>query len=148
MKSIICGTCSRALDTFSDASGDRYIHPSHFAADHEPAPVEAPDDWRGHCDFCFSDKPVAVLPTNDFIVPHMPDHLSRGDWSACGMCSMLIETGRWERLVKRAVRKSAEFHEIPVDVAMLVITTVMYEALRENIRGPLRPLAEKAGTDG
>ncbi|WP_394360713.1 hypothetical protein [Amycolatopsis sp. SB7-3] len=148
MKLIICGTCSRRLDVYVDASGVRDIHPPSYVADHEPVPVEAPDGWRGHCDFCFSDEPVAVLPTNDFPVPHMPASLSRGDWAACGMCSTLIGADRWERLVKRSVRKTADHHEVPVDVALLVSTIALFAALRENIRGPLRPLAEEAGSDG
>jgi hypothetical protein len=148
VKPIICGTCSRALDTLADESGVGYVHPAHVNADHEPAPVEAPDGWRGQCDFCLSDKPVAVLPANDFRIPHASSHHSRGDWAACGMCVILIETGRWQRLVKRAVRKAADVHGVPVNVAMLIMTTSLYDALRENIRGPLRSLAEKAGTDG
>ncbi|WP_143267141.1 hypothetical protein [Amycolatopsis thailandensis] len=147
-KSIICAMCSRALDTLTDESGVGYVHPAHVNADHDPAPVEAPDGWRGQCDFCLADNPVAVLPANDFRVPHASTHHSRGDWAACGMCAILIETGRWERLVKRAVRKTADVHRVPVNVAMVVITTGLYEALRENICGPLRRLDEKAGTDG
>ncbi|MFE0021928.1 hypothetical protein [Amycolatopsis sp. NPDC059021] len=143
MKPIICKVCSRRLNHYADEFGVAYAHPLDVDTNHEPEPIEAPKGWRGKCDFCSHDEPVSVLPVDDFRLPKMSNHQSLGDWAACGMCAVLVETGRWDSLVKRVAAKAAQQRGVPVDLIVAFTLTTLFDAVRKHTRGRLRPLAEE-----
>jgi hypothetical protein len=139
VKVIVCKVCNRRLNHYADEFGVSYAHPLDVTANHEPEPAEAPADWRGKCDFCGNDDPVAVLPVDDFRLPMNSSHQSLGDWAACGMCAVLIESGRWQAMSRRAAAKYGS----PADIVVLFSLEMLYVRLRAHTRGPLRPLGEE-----
>lgn len=148
MRQIICDVCKSALNSRADGNltGIDYIHPEGRGEDHEPKPVEAPEDWRGECDFCSDTNPAFILPTRGFKMPGLDvlpdDHMSAGDWAACDTCAKLIERDQWNRLVQRAV--DAQIGRTPgMQFLRDDLTTRlgrMYRVIRKNTTGPLRPL--------
>lgn len=137
---IICAVCRTALDTYADDEGLSYIHAAHVAdPDHEPQPIEAPDDWRGHCDFCLTGVAAWVIPARTFTTP-LTGHLSAEDWAACDTCVDLIAKDQWNALVRRVVTATCERHPemAPEDIQTPV--KALYRALRKHITGAPRPL--------
>ena len=54
------------------------------------------------CDFC-SAHPVWDYPAESFSSEAMPGTASDGGWTACEICSAMIEAGEWSNLAIRSV---------------------------------------------
>jgi hypothetical protein len=102
---VVCATCSVALNVATDINGMTYIHP--LPSDHEPLPVEAPEGWRGRCDFCFTEPGTWIVPARTFAVAGAT---SAEDWAACDVCVALIERDQWNALVRRVVTQTRIRH--------------------------------------
>lgn len=121
------------LHTITDVMDGKDVH-------HEPVPMQAPAEWRGHCDFCTAGEPTFVVPAQDFTMPTIPNGFSTGDWAACEQCALLIDTARWQSVVHRP---ATHFHRLmgfpmPMDIRSSLWT--LYCKLAENITGPTRPI--------
>lgn len=142
---MICKTCRKVLNTYTDMSGVAYVHSAQDPDDHPVVPVPAPPDYaEGQCDFCSGTPPTHVLPARSFTVPFDAHQSSGADgWAACAKCADLIERNEWSRLVVRAARAVEEQHGIP---AWFVAASMseLYQRLRANVTGPLRPIAPRA----
>jgi hypothetical protein len=57
------------------------------------------------CDYCSDPEPPWVYPANDFPMPGLPNHVSRGEWAACQVCHELIENEDWGGLLERSVTR-------------------------------------------
>lgn len=137
---IICATCNRVLDLYTDATTTRYQHTlGDSPADHAPVPVEAPPGYRGgHCDFCNADHPAFVLPARDFLLP-VPGQNSLGDWAACQLCADLITKNQWTELVVRVTEIEAH-RGLHLGAGGVAALHGLYALLRHNVTGPLRPI--------
>ncbi|MBB5154982.1 hypothetical protein [Saccharopolyspora phatthalungensis] len=142
---IICEVCNLALDAFTNEDGVTYLHTISDAMDgkdinHEPVPIQAPVDWRGHCDFCTGEVPKFLVPARDFTTPNTPNGFSTGDWAACEWCALLIGTDRWQSVVKRAMNHFQQRMGVPMPLESRVNIWTLYRKLAENITGPIRPI--------
>lgn len=136
---IICQVCDLALDRRTDENGASWVHPIWAAVlDHDPVPVEAGPDWRGHCDFCLAPGAEFVLPARDFRTP--TDAMSLGDWSCCGLCAVLIETGRWDSLLVRVAASHHIRYGLPLPEDALTLLFALHQELRRNITGSIHPV--------
>lgn len=150
MKPIVCKLCGRRLSHYADENGMAYVHPADVVANHEPEAVEAPEDWRGICDFCGSDDPVWVLPANDFRLPGASQHQSLGDWATCGACGLFIGAGRWTALTMHVVsvfeKKLRRLKAL--EPASRLALLVLHQEVRRHVRGQLRPLSAERNDEG
>lgn len=140
MKNVICELCQRALNRYVDADGASYMHSTTDLAFHDPVPVEAPEGWRGRCDFCSSEEPAFILPARDFRLPGKSHQMSCGDWAACSPCAELIEGNRWNEVVKRVCEGFEWISGARPSEADQTAMRALYRKLREAISGPLRPI--------
>lgn len=143
----MCGTCRRVVNWFEpvDGSPGRWVHSAQdLAADHAVEPVPVDGTVRGRCDFCSVDNPTWVLPARPFEVvkgPGMGFHSVDDTWAACDACAELIRANHWLALVDRVLDTFPTEDGKPTlsDQFMLV---ALYNTLRRNVTGPLRPISE------
>jgi hypothetical protein len=67
------------------------------------------------CDFCTDPFPVTAYQCADFIwAKDSPlPHQSEAAWSACRVCSALIDGGHWASLTDRAFEHFLRKHHVP-----------------------------------
>lgn len=153
-RTTICKVCSLALDGITDENGVTYSHTLSDAMlgrdiNHDPVPILAPPEWRGHCDFCTGGMPKFVVPARSFTTPSaIPNPLagfSVDDWAACEWCALLIGAGRWQSVVKRAASHFKRTMGFPMPLESRVAAWTLYRKLAENITGPIRPIDSEEG---
>lgn len=137
---VICRTCDRALDRLTTPKGVSFVHAAIDTDDHPPTPVDAPPHWRGRCDFCTTSTAEHVVPTRDFTAPHAPNLNSLGDWAACPMCAMLIESNRWNNLLQRAITAHETLHGHPATEQQISVLRALHRTIRGAITGAIRPI--------
>lgn len=138
---MICAVCRRVLDVYTDADGVTWKHTLQDAqTNHEPVPIPMPDDYReGRCDFCNQDDMAFRIPVQDFEVPGLDGHMSRGDWAACRYCARLIEGNRWNDLLTR-VMAAREQRGQDAGPEMRSWLSRLYRTVRKNISGSLKSI--------
>ncbi len=75
------------------------------------------------CDFCSDPHPVTAFPVRyDTILPGGP--VSRGPWTACSPCAVLIRTEKKMSLAIRAVESFQSKVKMPVQVLTGVVLAI------------------------
>lgn len=160
---MVCAVCGRVLDEHEDSEGLRgFAHPVDLLAteDHPAVPVE---DTEVHvnekCDFCFADRTEWLLPAAEFVLPPLRFDLSgdgtlgieddsmalrsQGDWGACDPCGQLILANAWPKILRRVRDRWPSVHSgNPMDEDMYLSTYHLFNALRQNITGPLTRIGQ------
>ncbi len=149
MKARVCAVCAHVLEIRTDRRTGEvgWFHiraqiqgyEDHLAVPALPTEIQA----EGVCDFCSAPRPQWELPARDFQFPwnDLPvedDHASRGPWACCGSCAQLIEANKWEALYSQCRRAFIAKHG-PVHHRAWKEMLRLYELLRENVTGPVRP---------
>lgn len=143
---IVCRDCGRVLDWYEDPLGiggwRHTLMDGGAFADHPPQPV--PDNeveaiYR--CDFCSADESVWTLPVASFTLPGLvsDNFTSDGDWSACQGCGSLIERNQWNALLRRVKAAHLKRHGEPMPEPICQALARMYQQVRKNVKGGLRP---------
>jgi len=143
---MICKVCRNALSLHINVeSGASWHHEFVDQAldfDHAVEPIDAPDDWRGRCDFCTAGVPEFVLPVRAFSFPDMPERMSSEDWAACAQCAELLDRNSWNGILRRAMISHEIRHGVPLSSDQVQLLSAMYRKLRKNVTGSLRRIDE------
>lgn len=148
-----CAVCARVLHVMvGETTGETYwVHAEMDWADHPAVPVEQDEVQTAYrCDFCSTDDPAWVLPTNSFasgefeIVDKTFDTASGKNFACCELCVQLIEKNQWNALVRRVAKIMIEKHGLEGEAARNIEPGLkdFYRRLRKNITGAPRPLEE------
>jgi hypothetical protein len=149
-KARVCAVCARVLDYKEpgtagilgpDHAEEGWLH-LHNPDGHLAVPV-MPDEVKvnGFCDFCSDPAPSLELPARDFKLPVAAGGTaSRGHWSCCGACAVLIEKDEWDRIVERAMQTFARINGVRPNRTARRATEALYDELRKHVTGPVRPL--------
>lgn len=123
---MVCKTCRRVLNKLSrQPEGEPEVHVgwSHtYVSDHDPNPVPIAEFTSVHevCDFCGTDDPDWLLPTDDFTI-RLPGQNNwgrdqSGAWLACATCKDLAENDP-RGLTARSIATSPTFNRtLPAEV--------------------------------
>lgn len=139
----MCVVCGRVLDWTDAPTGSGWTHPllDQVNEDHAPVPVDpadAPEQMRGRCDFCAQEHPAFIVPARSFLSP-FPGSASEGDWAACKDCADAISCDHWDKVTVRAIRGYRAKTGRAMEPELRIAVWQMYQQLRENITGPVRP---------
>lgn len=138
-EAIQCSICKVILVVRSGV----YVHASSETnADHAavPEPFD-PANAVYKCDFCGVERQdvteAYTLPANDFPDPVIPNAWARGGWCACPLCATRLQDDDWDGLLDRALAAMGATGGL--HAAFQSWLSSLYERLRDNITGPLRP---------
>ncbi|SES49117.1 hypothetical protein [Actinokineospora terrae] len=141
---LICKVCDRALLRRTDENGVTFLHPVALGkVEHEPVPVQAPPGWRGLCDFCTDGHSEFLIPANIFTVPTIPGApigMSDIAWSACSICTLLVESDRWNTLLNRTAATHERRYGEPMPELARTFVRKLHRKLRANITGSAQPI--------
>lgn len=143
----VCGVCATVLDYLRPNDPDAEPGYAHNAAaslldgvdDHPAVPVLPGEVYAAtFCDLCYAPDPAYLLPADDFVLPDGTSG-SVGDWQICGGCARLVDTGRWNEIVRKVVagmfaRYGHEMGQSEIDYVKRA-----YRLLRQHITGSPRP---------
>jgi hypothetical protein len=141
---MICATCQRVLEVWTDADGATHRHTVQDADDHPVVPVPAPPGFTGgSCDFCNGGPVTHLVPLRDFEMPGQPGRRSGDSWAACEACVGLVDRSQWNGVLHRLQATWVALHGRRMSAAEEAHMQRIYRALRKNITGAARPIDEE-----
>lgn len=139
----ICAICRRTLDVVTTPDGGEYRHTLQDPDDHPVVPVSSDRRWRARCDFCNAEDGTYRVPARDFTIPGLDGHGSYGDWCACTPCAMLIDSNRWNDVLRRSIEGHRRTSGEQLNEAGVSALRSLHRTLRKNITGSLVEVNEE-----
>jgi hypothetical protein len=131
-----CAVCARILDQSRDGKYGHVIVPE---SDHIAVPVlpqEIRADWR--CDFCSMPRPSWLVPVADFRTPN-GETGSKGPWSACELCALLIRHDDWQGLLRHVIANKTMWTGEVLPVESRPYLAALYRRVAASQLGPPEP---------